>query len=373
MATNRRYTVSRARRLTVALTVLAAATFAAPPPAYAAGVVSGPTRLELLPFATWGLPAAADPSGDLVGVEGNAGGCSLRAVRWSGGDASVLDTPAGFWSRAFALNAAGTAVGFVSSHLPDDNDCVTPVPQAMSWTAAGVAVPLAPDYPGTTVASAINDAGDIVGYAVPAGNDRADAVAVKFVDGQVLPLATDDPLPMDGNRALGRSGRFRPGPNLTNDATGNLAFGSAVTADGAPQPYVAALGDGAMLPTGASRRLSGASAQTIESSADGSVVVGSEFSTGTLWRRIFRSGHPGYKPYDLRLPVNSEYVMPVGISPDGTLAVALGDMSGWGYVFDLASKQPVPVTGATITGITDAGLLFGYDSGQRPAVWHYTP
>jgi hypothetical protein len=243
----------------------------------------------------------------------------------------------------------------------------------MSWTAAGVAVPLAPDYPGTTVASAINDAGDIVGYAVPAGNDRADAVAVKFVDGQVLPLATDDPLPMDGNRALGRSGRFRPGPNLTNDATGNLAFGSAVTADGAPQPYVAALGDGAMLPTGASRRLSGASAQTIESSADGSVVVGSEFSTGTLWRRIFRSGHPGYKPYDLRLPVNSEYVMPVGISPDGTLAVALGDMSGWGYVFDLASKQPVPVTGATITGITDAGLLFGYDSGQRPAVWHYTP
>ncbi len=71
--------------------------------------------------------------------------------------------------------------------------------------------------------------------------------------------------------------------------------------------------------------------------------------------------------------MNSEYVMPVGISPDGTLAVALGDMSGWGYVFDLASKEPVAVTGAVITGITDAGLFFGYDSGQRPAVWHYTP
>jgi hypothetical protein len=334
--------------------------------------VSGPTRLELLPFATWGLPAAANASGDLVGVEGNAGGCSLRATRWSRGYASVLDTPAGSWSRAFAVNSAGTAVGFVSSHLPDDNDCVTPVPQAMSWTADGTAVPLAPDYAGTTVGTAINDAGDIVGYAVPAGADRADAVAVKFVDGQVLPLATDDPLPMNGERNLGRYGRFRPGPSLMNSANGNLAFGSAVTAEGTPEPYYAAVDDGGFLPKGASRRLVGGSSYAIEPSADGSIVFGSDGWHETMWRRIFRSGHPGYKSYDLEVAQGIDYASPVGVSPDGTLAVGFGTMSRYGMVFDTTEKDPVVVTGSTITGVTDAGMLFGSDSGDRPAIWQYT-
>jgi hypothetical protein len=333
--------------------------------------ISAPARLALLPNAVWGVPSAINNSGVLVGTEGNAGGCSWRAVRWSGGTVTELATTSGSWSRAYSIDSAGNAVGFSSSHLTDDDNCVTPLPQAVEWNSWGQGVFLAPDYPGTTVATSIDDAGHVIGYAIPAGADPDDAIPVQFIDQQVVPLVTNGALPSDGTRL-----RYdlRPGPNLTNTPGADYAFGWARNADGFAASYVAALDTNSVVPKGTYRWLPGPAGLVVEPSADGTVAVASGWTSGALWRRLFRSGHPGYQSYDFRVlcPDGMEYASPVGISPDGTLAIGQGDMSSQGFVYTVSGKSPVQVTGGGLaTGITNNGLVFGHDAARRPVTWQF--
>jgi hypothetical protein len=363
------------RRMSIISVAVALSLVSGALPANAASLsntISAPARLALLPNATWGVPSAINNSGVLVGTEGNAGGCSWRAVRWSGGTVTELATISTEWSRAYSVDSTGNAVGFTSSHLVDDNNCVTPVPRAVLWNAWGQGLYLAPDYPGTTVATSIDDAGHVIGYAIPAGADADDAIPVQFINQQVVPLVTNGPLPFDGTRL-----RYdvRPGPNLTNNPGGDYAFGWARNDAGLATAFVAAVDPGTFIPQGTYRWLIGAAGLAVEPNVDGTVAIASGWTSGTLWRRLFRSGHPGYQSYGFRLLCTDgmEYASPVGISPDGTLAIGQGDMSSQGFVYAVSGSKPVQVTGGGLaTGISNSGLVFGHDAGRRPVTWQYT-
>jgi len=81
-----------------------------------------------------------------------------RAVRWIGGAIEVLETP-GAWSTANAINSSGVIAG--AARMPEGH----PQRNAVVWDSNGVRALPEVRRGQPTVASALNDRGDVVGYA----------------------------------------------------------------------------------------------------------------------------------------------------------------------------------------------------------------
>jgi hypothetical protein len=369
------------RATTVLICLTGAAVFAVAGPARA-DYVELVSHLDLPAGATWGAPVAANAVGVLVGAVGDgADDARLRAARWSGTAVTVLDTVPGAWSRAYSVNRDATAVGFVAPAVSPDLASTGRHAQATAWNAAGVAIPLAPGFAGFSVATSINDVGEIVGFASPPGDPgTAQLIHVRFVGGAVVPLAqhpcdlcSDG---MDFESGLGattRSGMYSP--VLSNTPTGNVVVGAAMTGG-----YVYGIDAGSFLLPGQFRGLPavpGAVPGTVTSgwavSADHMTILGLEsgnLERSVLWREIYRSGHPSYKPYVLPAPAGHDPTWAAAMSPDASLIVDFGfSANGAATVVRPATGSTVTVENAVIWGLTDAGVAYGADRQGRPATW----
>ena len=192
--------MSRTARLVTTLAAAALVLVAGVTPAQAADTVISPADLPLAAGSAWAHPFAVNNAGVIVGAQGGFAGqdegihrdyCSIRAVRWTGRVPAVLNTPAGSWSSAYAENNLGTAVGVVATlTAAPEGLCPTVTRRAAAWDAAGRLTLLAPAYPGETVATGVNDIGEVVGVAVPPNAPANTGYAVRFAGGDVLPLGT---------------------------------------------------------------------------------------------------------------------------------------------------------------------------------------
>jgi hypothetical protein len=283
----------------------------------------------------------------------------------------VLPVPDGLWSRGYGLDSAGTVVGYISYRLPTEAHCTTPVTQAVSWAPDGTLTYLAPDYRGTTVATGIDDAGDIVGLAIPEGAGADRAAGVRFSGGHVAPVS---PVVFDDRPGWDPASNYRQGPALTNLPQGNLAVG--VSFDQlTTRAYATALGPGSFIPEGTARWLGDNPGRyrPLCVSADGSVIAGDGFTQGAMWRKIFRSGHPSYKAYDLAdLPGNRGHFHPTAASPDGSLLTGQGDFYPEGYLYQVNSGTYLIAPDASFTGIGPGGRIIGTDHTGHPMTWQYT-
>jgi hypothetical protein len=369
--------VSSIHRMATALTAAVLTLTAAPATAYAANPVSEARPLGLPYFATWGNPNAVNSAGTIVGVSGNSDDCSLRATIWSGEyTVKIFNTP-GAWSRAYAINTAGDTVGFVSDRSAT-GDCHTALPHAVRWDSAGNTTLLGSQSTGYSVATAINDAGDIVGYSF---TDPAHAIPVKFVGDQAVPLVTDGTAQVDARRTLGVDDWFRPGLTLTNMATSNIAFSSQMATSGKSlRAFATPVGPGPYIPAGTALRMSGEASAGIVTSANGKVVLGgstddAEAVGGTVWEQEVHLKTVTYHRYDFFIGIGVEAIAPAAISPDGTLGVGNGDITRqMGWLFTVAQQQwiySLPPD-STTTGITNSGLIIGFNGDHQPVTWQYS-
>ncbi|MDT4995682.1 MAG: hypothetical protein QOH97_5574 [Actinoplanes sp.] len=372
----------RALRTTTVLIGLAGAAVLAVAGPARADHVETLTHLDLPAGSVWGAPVAGNAGGVLVGTVGDGGGdAGLRAARWTGHGVAILDTPPGAWSRANSVNRDGTTVGFVAPATSPDLVSPARHAQATVWNAAGVATPIAPRFAGFSVATSINDAGEIVGFASPPGESgTAQLIYVRFEAGAVIPLAphpTD--LCSDGTdleHALGTSTRAGlTSPALSNTPTGNIVVGTVLTGS-----FVYGIDTGSFLQPGEFRglpNLAGAPAGTITAglaiSADHMTILGMQFDSGErslLWREIYRSGHPSYKPYTLPAPAGQSSAWAATMSPDADLIVDFGfTNNGTATVERLSTAATVIVENAIVYGITNPGLAYGTDRQGRPTTW----
>ncbi|MFE0171812.1 hypothetical protein ACFWZ2_05805 [Streptomyces sp. NPDC059002] len=164
------------RHVTTGLTALAvgASTLLMSPVATAAATaVCTPASLPLPAGATEGIVTSADSAG---GYAGHTYGTAPHAVRWKNGqvtDYGTLASLPGSRPTVEGVNRDGTVVG----HAVDDNNNVLPF---RSRDGKLEALPV-PSFDGAMNAfpTAINDSGDIVGYA-RADRDKAPMVAVRW-------------------------------------------------------------------------------------------------------------------------------------------------------------------------------------------------
>ncbi|MDT5033397.1 MAG: hypothetical protein QOC94_3568, partial [Actinoplanes sp.] len=227
-------------RVSRPLTIVVAATLTllgAAVPAQAAGSLAGPTTLPMPAGFVWSQGFAVNDAGTVVGAGGpyegpgdearSAPHCGFRALRWTAGTVTVLETPANAWSTAFAQNNRGTTVGVVTNTQPPrpDGYCLDIRNQAAKWDSAGHLTLLAPSYAGDTFATGVNDVGEIVGLAFPTGTAKStDGLAVGFVKGNVVPLSA---LPLRVTLLGPWSWDAAPGPHLTNRSSDNVVVGAS--------------------------------------------------------------------------------------------------------------------------------------------------
>jgi probable HAF family extracellular repeat protein len=123
-----------------------------------------PLNLGKLPGFQSALAKGINNNGTIVGFAMSANFGSSRAFIWTpAGGIKPLQDLGGSGSIAFAINNSGVAVGEAS--LP--NEAI----HAVKWSATGVITDINPPGAGASEATAINDAGDITGWAFPAGGN----------------------------------------------------------------------------------------------------------------------------------------------------------------------------------------------------------
>jgi uncharacterized membrane protein len=163
----------------VALAAAANLTPSAVAPAYAAPDARTLTLLTVPAGATTGFAEKINNRGQIVG------GIDRKAAFWSADNRiTMLPVPAGTTeSSAIDLNDAGIAVGYVGNGHRT---------RAAVWdTPRGTVALLAPDERRSTMAKAINERGEIVGFRerphrADGSSDGEDAV--RFVDLEVVPI-----------------------------------------------------------------------------------------------------------------------------------------------------------------------------------------
>ena len=102
--------------------------------------------------------------GTIVGYVANAFFSASRAFTWTpAGGMKLLQDLGGSGSIAFAINNNGIAVGEAST----PSEAI----HAVKWSATGVITDINPPGAGASEATGINDAGDITGWAFPAGGN----------------------------------------------------------------------------------------------------------------------------------------------------------------------------------------------------------
>jgi uncharacterized membrane protein len=362
------------------LTLLAAAV-----PAQAAGSLAGPTALPVPAGFTWSQGFAVNDAGTVVGAGGPYEGpgdeavspphCGHRALRWTAGTVTVLETPADAWSTAFAQNNLGTTVGVVTTTQPrrPDGYCPDILRRAAKWDSAGHLTLLAPHYTGDTMATGVNDVGEIVGLAFPPGTSMfGDGLAVGFVKGDAVPLSAT-PLPVT---PLGLfSWDAAPGPHLTNRSRGNVVVGASFVT-GAFSIVVDGDSPGTVQPL---ETPGGTSVNHVNGiSADGTVLVGQASGLGLVWDRTGPSQQ--YVAHNApQLPGDFQPMQPYGVSPDGTILVGEG--------LDGPSRTNVGVVYSRTTGaagwthvaynpgavaVSNNRLVVGL-AATGAATWQFTP
>jgi hypothetical protein len=266
------------------------------------------------------------------------------------------------------VNNEGVAVGYWATYQNPTSDYCPPHPQAVAWDLDGSATQLAPGYAGETIATGVNDIGQVVGLALP--NGSADAIAVRFAGGQVLPLAeglTGRPYP-----AWKPWENTNPGPFLTNLPSGNIVTDSATGPYG-ELPYAVALDADATVPLGVVRWLApaplGWSITLI--SGDGKLIS----AGNSVWRWIYRSGHPGYKSAPPLPDFKRSRFTVQGLSSDAKILV--GDSGADSAAYLTQSQQYVPFpSGSILTAANAAGQVIGVlgpaGAAVRPVVWQVT-
>jgi len=134
---------------------------------YASNVM---TDLGVLPGGYWSYAFGINNNGDVVGWSGAViGGVSLRRafVVPSGGPITALSAPAGKWSSAEDINDYGMIVGWVADDVPTDAPYETRLKHPVVWDGGALSsLGVAPGAYG--VATAVNNAGNIVGATGPA-------------------------------------------------------------------------------------------------------------------------------------------------------------------------------------------------------------
>jgi probable HAF family extracellular repeat protein len=117
-----------------------------------------------LPGFQSALAKGINNAGTIVGYVGTSSFNSSRGFIWtSTGGMKALQSLGGSGAIAFAINNNGVAVGEAS----DPNEAI----HAVKWSATGVITDINPPGAGASEATAINDAGDITGWAFPAGGN----------------------------------------------------------------------------------------------------------------------------------------------------------------------------------------------------------
>jgi len=363
----------------VTLTVLGAAV-----PAQAAGSLAGPYSLVMPAGFVWSQGFAVNDAGTVVGAGGPYEGpgdepvspphCAHRALRWTAGTVTLLETPANAWSTAFAQNNLGTTVGVVTITQPRQPDgyCPDILRRAAKWDSAGHLTLLAPHTTWDTMATGINDVGEIVGVSFPPGTEKStDGYAVGFVKGNPVPLSPTL-LPVT---VLGFSSwENAPGPYLSNRFGDNVVVGSSFST-GAFSIVVDGDAGGRIQPL---ETPGGTSVNQVNAiSADGTVIVGMERGRGLIWDRTGPTQQ--YVAHTApQLPGDFQPMQPYGVSPNGTLLV--------GEALDGPTRSNVGAVYSRTTGaagwthvannpgalaVSNNGLVLG--TGTGAATWQFTP
>ena len=121
-------------------------------------------NLGTIPGYQSALAKGINSAGTIVGYVVTSSFNSSRGFTWtSAGGMQALQDLGGSGAIAFAINNSGIAVGEAS----DINEQI----RAVKWSATGVITDINPPGAGASEATAINDAGDITGWAFPAGGN----------------------------------------------------------------------------------------------------------------------------------------------------------------------------------------------------------